>query len=792
MSSYNYQPIDPNTNTIRLLRLFQGRRYYNDELICGELFEAEIPHDRDDTYEALSYTWGDPTRTKTIAINDQKVAVTTNLYNALLHLRDPEKDRILWVDALCINQQDAFERTHQVAKMSVIYQKAWAVVIWLGKTTRDIELLLEATKALDKVVRGRPRPSSNAEHLKSWIDEGRRFISEKRAINPDFYEIRQRAMKELLSRSWFRRVWVVQEAAYAKTAYIQCSWISVPTRVFCMMPHLLDIDMDARSQALLEVLPGPLRQSSWWNDTRDLSNVLQKFSSSESTDPRDQIFALLGLSSDCAKDGRVFLPNYELNTLECIQQTLFFLAFREIPVSDLFSLPDWDLETFRQKLPSLRLCLLEWGISQNDNGVPLVRKLLREGPRFENYQQVFSDELPLSYLISNGKPMEMIQIFLEHDDLDARQAKNGLSHAASFNRIDLTQMFLGREDADILYNIQDIKSALECAMHSQGCDVAEALLSAVRHRKGGLSQVYEGLLLYRAVKSGNTRAITMLVQNGVPPDIPIPHDEGTAMLAATDYERTEALKVLARLGVDINEKGVFETPISSAAKGGNLESVTCLLGLGVRLPAAIVADCTYWWTNRGCRPGPETAVEMVELLASKGVNLEIKNPFGWNALLLAISAKDRPMVELLIRLGVNLEVVNQKGKRALLYAVELNHVIIARLLVKAMAALQEGLHELPAFYAAILLGENKVVRFLGDRVDIFTMPEEVRSSLPNYVFENWSEERWEIDGYLRSREVDLLKWTWKQQERDNKRAREHENRPVKRKKMNHTYQMDSF
>ncbi|CAI0644444.1 unnamed protein product [Colletotrichum noveboracense] len=613
MFSYNYQPIDPTTNTIRLLRLFQGRRYYNDELICGELFEAEIPHDRDDTYEALSYTWGDPTRTQTITINDQKVAVTTNLYDALLHLRDPEKDRILWVDALCINQQDTFERTHQVAKMSVIYQKAWAVVIWLGKTIRDIELLLEATKALDKMVRRRPRPLSNAEHLKAWIDEGRRFISDERAINPDFYEIRQRALKELLSRSWFRRVWVVQEAAYAKTAHIQCSWISVPTRVFCIMPHLLEIDMDARSQALLEVLPGPLRQSSWWNDTRDLGTVLQKFSSCESTDPRDQIFALLGLSSDCAKDGRIFLPNYQLNTLECIQQTVFFLVFREIPVSDLFTLPDWDLETFRQKLPSLRLCLLEWGISQNDNGVPLVRKLLQEGPRFENYQQVFSDELPLSYLIANGKPMEMIQIFLEHDGLDVREAKNGLSHAALFDRLDLIQMFLGREDADILYDIQDIKSALECAMQSQGCDAAEALFSAVRHRKGGLSQVYEGLLLYQAVNSENTRAITMLVQNGVHPDIPIPHDESTAMLAATNHERSEAQEELARMGVGINREGVSETPISSAAKDGKLESVTCLLGLGVKIPAAIVADCTYWWTNKGRRP--ETGVEMVELLA---------------------------------------------------------------------------------------------------------------------------------------------------------------------------------
>ncbi|KAH0429967.1 hypothetical protein CcaCcLH18_08112 [Colletotrichum camelliae] len=341
MSSYSYEPIDASSNTIRLLRLFQGRRYYNDELIRGELFEAEIPHERDDTYEALSYTWGDPTRTKTITINGQTVAVTTNLYDALLHLREPEKDRILWVDALCINQEDAFERTHQVAKMSVIYQKAWAVVIWLGKTTRDIELLLEATQALDKKMRQHPRPSSNAEHLKAWIDEGRRFISEKRIVNPEFYEIRQRALKELLSRSWFRRVWVVQEAAYAKTAYIQCSWISVPTRAFCIMPQLLEIEMDIRSQPLLEVLPGPRRQSSWWNDTRDLSTILQKFTTCESTDPRDQIFALLGLSADCSSDGQSLLPNYELDTLECIQQTVFFLAFGKTQGFDVCALPVW-------------------------------------------------------------------------------------------------------------------------------------------------------------------------------------------------------------------------------------------------------------------------------------------------------------------------------------------------------------------------------------------------------------------------------------------------------------------
>lgn len=176
--------------------------------------------------------------------------------------------------------------------------------------------------------------------------------------------------------------------------------------------------------------------------------------------------------------------------------------------------------------------------------------------------------------------MEVIQIVLERDDLDVCQANAGLRLAASLNRIDVIQELLGREDADILYDIPDIKSALESAIQSQCCDATEALFSAVRRRKGGLSQMYEGLLLHQAVKSGNTHAIAMLVQSGVHPDIPIPPNGGTAMLAAIGYERIEALKLLARLGADINKKGEFDTPISIAAKGGKLESVAVLLDLG--------------------------------------------------------------------------------------------------------------------------------------------------------------------------------------------------------------------
>jgi hypothetical protein len=66
-------------------------------------------------YEALSYTWGSTEQDSTITCDDVPMSVTCNLYDAIKYLRNPEQERIMWIDAVCINQKHDQERTEQVA-----------------------------------------------------------------------------------------------------------------------------------------------------------------------------------------------------------------------------------------------------------------------------------------------------------------------------------------------------------------------------------------------------------------------------------------------------------------------------------------------------------------------------------------------------------------------------------------------------------------------------------------------------------------------------------------------------
>lgn len=96
-------------------------------------------------YEALSYTWGSIDKTHTIMIDNYELPITENLFIALQHLRSAHQDRILWVDAICIDQENLEERGHQVGQMARIYRTAKRVLIWLGpaedKTTPAVKAM---------------------------------------------------------------------------------------------------------------------------------------------------------------------------------------------------------------------------------------------------------------------------------------------------------------------------------------------------------------------------------------------------------------------------------------------------------------------------------------------------------------------------------------------------------------------------------------------------------------------------------------------------------------------------
>ncbi|KAM7211194.1 Heterokaryon incompatibility protein (HET) domain containing protein [Rhypophila decipiens] len=87
-------------------------------------------------YEALSYSWGSycslPTSTSTIQCNGIPFSVTATLFDAQTRLRMPATARTLWIDAICINQDNPLERAQQVNLMGEIYKGAGRVVVWLG------------------------------------------------------------------------------------------------------------------------------------------------------------------------------------------------------------------------------------------------------------------------------------------------------------------------------------------------------------------------------------------------------------------------------------------------------------------------------------------------------------------------------------------------------------------------------------------------------------------------------------------------------------------------------------
>lgn len=117
---------------IRLLRLLSS----NDTtapIECQLLdYSLNGAPDEDHLFDALSYCWGSPEKTHSISVDSLGLLITSNLHAALSHLRNRSFDRILWIDAVCINQADEHEKAQQIGHMYNIYSCASCVHIWLG------------------------------------------------------------------------------------------------------------------------------------------------------------------------------------------------------------------------------------------------------------------------------------------------------------------------------------------------------------------------------------------------------------------------------------------------------------------------------------------------------------------------------------------------------------------------------------------------------------------------------------------------------------------------------------
>jgi hypothetical protein len=174
-TAYYYSSLPLGKGYIRLLRLIPDRD--KTAAIRCELFNYSLESGRGDhLFEALSYVWGDPKETVPIYLHGSLFNATSNLHAALLRLRNHTMARIIWVDAICIDQGNTKEKQHQIQYMAEIYGQAKSVVVWLGNEADGSHKALEEIRVA-------------AEESLPIEKNNQRVIA-------------------LLQRPWFERIWV--------------------------------------------------------------------------------------------------------------------------------------------------------------------------------------------------------------------------------------------------------------------------------------------------------------------------------------------------------------------------------------------------------------------------------------------------------------------------------------------------------------------------------------------------------------------------------------------------------
>lgn len=355
---YASSPLDSNQQQqIRVLDLHPGR--YGEEL-SGTLRIVCTDPDSQPIYEALSYTWG--TSEKCCAINlngSHTLPITRNLSNALQRLKRRHEFRTLWVDAVCIDQKDVEEKTAQVALMSQVYRRASCVNVWLGEPMPDALSYQHNGTDRTENVRGAESQKVNADKSSSnpfeLVGGVNHSIAQALASNPP---------------GWHGRMWTVQEFVLAKQV------------IFCWGTAQLAYDEAARQSLedaeqemisavvrrkpgyasaeffwMLETSIDLVKQAYWRDNGMSLYFALLLLEAQKATDPRDKVYAVLGLLAE--SDSMLIKPDYGMSWEETYARATYALIQSRCSLDVFGSLRSLPLRT--PELPSWSLEFGIWG-----------------------------------------------------------------------------------------------------------------------------------------------------------------------------------------------------------------------------------------------------------------------------------------------------------------------------------------------------------------------------------------------------------------------------------------------
>ena len=334
-------------SNIRLLSLLPG---CVDDKINIILESVELTLSDKPTYEALSYTWGTLGADAELhVVQDgefKSVNITQNLATALQHLRNEHRSRRLWIDAVCINQEDVEERNSQVARMAEVFKAAAKVIVWLGPESEQSALALHGIDEVASKIHVdwesySIQPSSNNPTYGHWADSGKDTF---------FDEITYASIVRLLNRPWFERLWVWQEVFLAEDrAVLVCGhkcieWTSFRKAIILLYRRRKPNSIDKLTESVTRAF-----QIANSSDQPSLMTILRRTKGCKCTDQRGRIYAILNLIQ--MQDRVHIRPDYSKSTRKVFEEVVLNNVFEagrlsiitacEIHTTKLVGLPSW-------------------------------------------------------------------------------------------------------------------------------------------------------------------------------------------------------------------------------------------------------------------------------------------------------------------------------------------------------------------------------------------------------------------------------------------------------------------
>lgn len=291
-----YRPL-PSRQHIRLLEVRPGPVVGTVE---GNLIVASL--DRCPKFQALSYTWG--SGTEIIECNGEYLKTSYIGAAAIRHHRSSDRPILLWIDSICINQQDLEEKGFQIQLMPHIYRKASEVIVWLHEATGLSDVGMDI--------------------LHHCVEGG------NGSIGPPPWKLRaphllQEGLSNVMNREWWSRGWTVQEMALSSRTRISCghrqiTWIAETDRIREIIRNIKLSEISyawgeagltsTSMQPFLNLLQEQLKQISPPDlaPSTDIVDVIHSFRDKKFADPRDRIYAMLGLVPEVK-----FQPDYTMS-----------------------------------------------------------------------------------------------------------------------------------------------------------------------------------------------------------------------------------------------------------------------------------------------------------------------------------------------------------------------------------------------------------------------------------------------------------------------------------------------